>query len=45
MPGHLGIDGNEVADELPRPGCSLPLMISEPVFGTSAKVTRGVVTD
>jgi hypothetical protein len=41
----MGIDGNEVADELPRPGCSHPLIGSEPVLGTSAKVTRGVITE
>jgi len=41
----MGIEGNEEADELPRPGCSHPLMGSEPVVGTSAKVTRGVIRD
>jgi len=40
-----GIDGNEEADELPRPGCSHPLLESGPVVGTSAKVTRGVIRD
>ena len=45
VPAHMGIDGNEVADKMPRPGCSHPLMRPEPVLSTSAKVTMGVFRD
>jgi hypothetical protein len=43
--GHMGIDGNETADQLARQGSLHPLIGPEPAFGISAKVARGVITD
>ena len=43
VPGHMGIDGNEIADELDRHGSSHPLTMPEPALGISAKVARGVI--
>jgi hypothetical protein len=45
VPGHMGIDGNEIADQLARQGSSHPLKGPEPAFGTSAKVAREVIRD
>ena len=39
----MGIDGNEIADQLARQGSSHPLIGPEPAFGVSAKVAMGVV--
>jgi len=41
VPGHLGIDGNETADQLNWQGSSYPLMGPEPAFCTSATVAGG----
>jgi hypothetical protein len=43
--GHMGIDGNEIADQLARQGSSHPFTGPEPALGISAKVARGVITD
>jgi hypothetical protein len=37
----MGIDGNEMADQLTTPGSFQPLIGPEPAFGTFAKVARG----
>jgi hypothetical protein len=39
----MGIDGNEIADQLARQGSTLPLMGSEPTLGISAKFAKGVI--
>jgi hypothetical protein len=41
----MGIDGNEIADQLARGGSSHPLIGPEPVLGISTKVARGVIWD
>jgi hypothetical protein len=41
----MGIDGNEIADQLARQGSSQPLIGPEPALGISAKVARGVIRD
>lgn len=41
----MGIDGNEIPDQLPRHGSSHPLIGTEPPFGTSVKVARAVIRD
>jgi ribonuclease HI len=41
VPGHIGIDGNEIADQLARQCSSHPLTGPEPALGISAKVARG----
>jgi hypothetical protein len=38
--GHVGIDGNERVDELPRQDSSHPLIGPEPVLDISPKVVR-----
>jgi ribonuclease HI len=40
-PGHIGIDGNEIANQLARQGSSHPLIGPEPALDISAKVARG----
>jgi hypothetical protein len=41
----MGIDGNEIADQLARQGSSHPLIGPEPALGISAKVARRVIRD
>jgi hypothetical protein len=41
----MGIDGNEIADQLARQGSSYPLIGPEPALGISAKVARRVIRD
>jgi hypothetical protein len=41
----MGIDGNEVADQLVRQGSSQPLMRPGPALGISGKVAREVIKD
>jgi hypothetical protein len=41
----MGIDGNEIADQLARQGSSHPLTGPEPALGISAKVAKGVIRD
>ena len=43
--GQMGIDGNEIADQLVREGSSRPLTGPDPALGISPKVARGVITD
>jgi hypothetical protein len=37
----MGIDGNEIADQLARQDSSHPLIGPEPALGISANVARG----
>jgi len=41
----MGINGNEITDNLARQGSSHPLTGPEPVLGISIKVPRGVIRD
>jgi hypothetical protein len=41
----MGIDGNEIADQLARQGSSHPLVGPDPAFGIPAKVAKGVIRD
>jgi hypothetical protein len=41
----VGIDGNEIADQLARQGSSHPFIGPEPAFSISAKVARAVIRD
>ena len=43
VPGHVEIDGNEIADELARQGFSHPLI--GPALSISGKVDRDVIRD
>jgi ribonuclease HI len=43
--GHMGIDGNKIADQLARQGSSHPLIGPESALGISAKVASGVIRD
>jgi ribonuclease HI len=45
VPGHMRIDGNEIADYLTRESSSHPLRGPEHALGISAKVARGVTGD
>jgi ribonuclease HI len=40
LPGHMGIDGNEIDDELARQGSSHPFIGPEPAIGISAKAAQ-----
>jgi hypothetical protein len=41
VPGHMRIDGNEIADQLARQVSSHPLLGPEPALGIYAKVVSG----
>jgi hypothetical protein len=41
----MGIDGNEIADQLARGGSSHPFIRPKPALGISTKVARGVIWD
>jgi len=41
----MGIDENEIADQLTGEGSSRPLIGPEPALGISAKIARGVIRD
>jgi hypothetical protein len=43
LPGHMGIDENEIADQLARQGSSCPLRGPEPTLDISAKFARQVI--
>jgi hypothetical protein len=45
VPGHIGIEGNEIADQRARHGCLHPIMGPKHAFGISVKVARGVIRD
>ena len=45
VPGHIGIDGIEIADHLAIESSSIPLIGPEPALGISAKVATGVISD
>jgi ribonuclease HI len=45
VPGHIGIDGNETADQLARRGSSYPLIGPQPALRISAKVAKRVIKD
>jgi len=45
VPGHVRIDGNEIADYVARESSSHPLRRPEHALGISAKVARGVIGD
>jgi ribonuclease HI len=41
VPGHMGIDRNEIADLLARQGSAYSLIRPQPALGISAEVARG----
>jgi hypothetical protein len=43
VPGHMGIDENEMADELARQGSALSLIGPEPALSLSGEVAKGVI--
>jgi ribonuclease HI len=45
VPGHMVIDGNEIADELARQYSSNPLTEPEPALSISAEITSVVIRD
>lgn len=44
LPGHMGIDENETADQLASQGSSCPLKGPEPTLDISAKFARQVIS-
>jgi len=44
VPGHMGIDWNEIPDQLARQGFPLLLTGPEPAMGMSTKTARGLIT-
>ena len=45
VPGHMGFDGNEIAEELAKQSYSHLLIGPEPAIGVTAKVARRVIRD
>jgi len=45
VPGHMGIDGNEIGDKSARQIYSHPLRGHEPAIGINSKVARRVIRD
>ena len=45
VPGHMGINGNEITDKLARQGSPHPLIGPESVLRVCTKVARGVIRD
>jgi hypothetical protein len=45
VPEHIGIDGNEIADQLAREDSPHRLKGPRPALGISAKVARGVIVN
>jgi ribonuclease HI len=45
VPGHMGICGNEMADQLSRQGSSSPFIQPEPALGIYVKITREVSSE
>jgi len=45
VPGNMGIDGNEIADQLATEGSSHPFIGPEPAIGIPAKVAKLVIRD
>jgi hypothetical protein len=45
VPGHIVINGNEIADELARQGSLQPCVGHEPTFGISAQIAREVIRE
>jgi len=45
VPGHVGIDGNEITHQLAREDSSRQLIGPKPALGTSAKIARRVIRD
>ena len=43
VPVHIGIDGNEITDQLARHDSSHPLIGPEPALGVPAEVARVVI--
>ena len=41
--GHLGIDENEIADQLARCGSFHQLLVPKPAFGISTKVAKEII--
>ena len=45
VPGHMGMDGNDIVDELARQGSSHPLIGCVPALSISAQAARGVIRE
>jgi hypothetical protein len=43
VPGHAGVRGNEIADELARGGCVLEFLGPEPALGCSRQDIRRMI--